>query len=140
MRWPTPTRATSRGRRSRPSLPRNGGDGRHERWFGGGSSRGAAARRRWRAGLEAAAAGEFQAEVPHALDQMEELRLARLDLRGFPLAEPAQRLVQGRLRRRRGLEIDLELALEVLVAGAIVLRLGHQHQVAQRFGVDLALA
>src|SRR5262245_43913915 len=138
MRSLTLTKPASRGRPSQPSLRTSA---RLSRVAVPRSSRGPTlARRRalWR--LCDLISAFLQTEAPQAFDQLEHLRLARFDLRRLPLQHPSQSFIEGRERYPGCLEIDLELARQVLIAGAVVLRFGHQHQISQRFCIHLALA
>src|SRR5689334_21504845 len=70
------------------------------------------------------AAGNLQTEVPQALNQPQQFGLTRLDLCSLPFRHPAQRFIEGRQGRGWRLKIDLELAREILIAGAVVLGFG----------------
>src|SRR5581483_8491396 len=83
--------------------------------------------------------GQAGTELPQLVDQLQNRALARADVGRFPLGAVAQVLVDGGDGRTARVEIDLQLAGEVVIAGLVVLRLGHENEVAERLRAQLAL-
>src|SRR4029453_3059817 len=69
----------------------------------------------------------------------DELGLAGPDLLRLPLPLLPHRLIQGRQRGRRRGEVDFALFAKIEIAGLVVLRLGHQHEIAERLRARFAL-